>query len=223
MIRVLVIEDDGETAAEIVEDFTSAGFAVDREITGPGGLRRAQTDSITLDRMLPGMDGLTLLDRLRASGVRTPVLVLSALSSVDERIRGLRAGGDDDLSKPFATAELRARVEVMARRPPDREQTSLRCADLVLDLFGRVARRGPRVLDLVPREFRLLGWRLRRRDAVPGPAGDGRGAPRPPRASSSDPADGRRLLTGGQRSRFRIADAALPRCRCGRVAIHPRT
>ena len=83
-----------------------------------------------------------MLDRLRASGVRTPVLVLSALSSVDERIRGLRAGGDDDLSKPFATAELRARVEVLARRPPDREQTSLRCDDLVFDLFGRVARRG---------------------------------------------------------------------------------
>ncbi len=115
------------------------------------------------------MDGLTLLDRLRASGVRTPVLVLGALSSVDERIRGLRAGGDDDLSKPFATAELRARVEVLARRPPDREQTWLRCDDLVLDLFGRVARRGPRVLDLFPRESRLLGWRLRRRDAVPGP------------------------------------------------------
>ncbi len=105
---------------------------------------------------MPETDGLTLLDRLRASGVRTPVLVLSALSSVDERIRGLRAGGDDDLSKPFATAKLRARVEVLARRPPDREQTSLRCDDLVLDLFGRVARRGPRVLDLVPREFRLL-------------------------------------------------------------------
>ena len=88
------------------------------------------------------MDGLTLLDRLRDSGVRTPVLVLSALSSVDERIRGLRAGGDDNLSKPFATAELRARVEVLARRPPDREQTWLCCDDLVPDLFGRVARRG---------------------------------------------------------------------------------
>jgi len=116
-----VIEDDGRTAAGIVEDFTSAGFAVDREITGPGGLRRAQTDSfdvITLDRLLPEMDELTLLDRLRDSGVRTPVLVLSALSSVDERIRGLRAGGDDDLSKPFATAELRARVAVLARLRP---------------------------------------------------------------------------------------------------------
>jgi two-component system OmpR family response regulator len=164
MIRVLVIEDDGETAAEIVEDFTAAGFAVEREVTGRDGLRRAQTDSfdvITLDRMLPEIDGLTLLDRLRASGVRTPVLVLSALSSVDERIRGLRAGGDDYLSKPFAAAELRARVEVLARRPPDREQTTLRCDDLVLDLLGRVARRGPRVLDLVPREFKLLEFLVR--------------------------------------------------------------
>lgn len=169
MIKVLVIEDDADTAAEIVEDFTAAGFSVDRESTGPGGLARAQAESfdvITLDRLLPGMDGLRVLDSLRAAGVRTPVLVLSALSSVDERIRGLRAGGDDYLSKPFFANELRARVEVLARRPPDRDQTLLRFEDLELDLLGRGARRGARNLDLSPREFKLLEFLIRQADQV---------------------------------------------------------
>ena len=164
MIRVLVIEDDSETAAEIVEDFTAAGFSVDREATGPDGLRRAQSeafDVITLDRMLPDMDGLAVLDNLRASGIRTPVLVLSALSNVDERVKGLRAGGDDYLSKPFFASELRARVEVLARRPPDREQTLLRFEDLTLDLLDRAARRGERNLELFPREFKLLEFLVR--------------------------------------------------------------
>ena len=164
MIRVLVIEDDSETAAEIVEDFTAAGFSVDREATGPDGLRRAQSeafDVITLDRMLPDMDGLAVLDHLRAAGVKTPVLVLSALSNVDERVKGLRAGGDDYLSKPFFTAELRARVEVLARRPPDREEALLRFEDLTLDLFVRAARRGTRDLELFPREFKLLDFLVR--------------------------------------------------------------
>ena len=164
MIRVLVIEDDSETAAEIVEDFTAAGFSVDREATGPDGLRRAQSeafDVITLDRMLPDMDGLAVLDHLRAAGVKTPVLVLSALSNVDERVKGLRAGGDDYLSKPFFPAELRARVEVLARRPPDREEALLRFEDLTLDLFVRAARRGTRDLELFPREFKLLDFLVR--------------------------------------------------------------
>ncbi len=164
MIRVLVIEDDAETAAEIVEDFTAAGFSVDHEATGPEGLRRAQSeafDVITLDRMLPDMDGLAVLDNLRASGIRTPVLVLSALSNVDERVKGLRAGGDDYLSKPFFASELRARVEVLARRPPDREQTLLRFEDLTLDLLDRAARRGERNLELFPREFKLLDFLVR--------------------------------------------------------------
>lgn len=164
MIRVLVIEDDGETAAEIVEDFTAAGFAVAHEATGPAGLARAQAESfdvVTLDRLLPGLDGLALLDRLRAAGVTTPVLVLSALSSVDERIRGLRSGGDDYLSKPFSAAELRARVEVLARRPAERDGTVLRFEDLHLELLGRLARRGERTLDLYPREFKLLEFLVR--------------------------------------------------------------
>ena len=107
------------------------------------------------------MDGLAVLDQLRASGIRTPVLVLSALSNVDERVKGLRAGGDDYLSKPFFTSELRARVEVLARRPTDREQTLLRFEDLTLDLLGRAARRGERDLELFPREFKLLEFLVR--------------------------------------------------------------
>ena len=169
MIRVLVIEDDGETATEIVEDFSAAGFAVTLEQDGLAGLARAQAESfdvVTLDRMLPGLDGLALLDRLRAAGVTTPVLVLSALSSVDERIRGLRAGGDDYLSKPFFSAELRARVEVLARRPVERDGTVLRFGDLQLDLIGRTARRGERVLDLYPREFKLLEFLVRHAEQV---------------------------------------------------------
>lgn len=164
MIRVLVIEDDAETAAEIVEDFTAAGFAVSREADGPSGLARARAeafDVVTLDRMLPCLDGLALLDQLRADGVAVPVLVLSALSSVDERIRGLRAGGDDYLAKPFSAAELRARVEVLARRPTDRDGLTLRFEDVQLDLLGRTAQRGARALDLYPREFKLLEFLMR--------------------------------------------------------------
>ncbi len=164
MIRVLVVEDDMETANEIVEEFDAAGFHVERAATGPDGYAKAATkafDVITLDRLLPGLDGLSLLERLRGDGVDTPVLVLSALSSVDERIRGLRAGGDDYLVKPFSPAELRARVEVLARRAPDGRQTALRVGDLELDLLTRSAHRGERSIELVPREVKLLEYLLR--------------------------------------------------------------
>ena len=164
MVRVLVVEDDHETAVEIIEDFTSAGIAVEHVSTGPAGLQTAQSQSfdvITLDRMLPGLDGLSVLDRLRGAGVDTPVLVLSALSSVDERIKGLRAGGDDYLTKPFVTAELRARVEALARRTNDKRPTNLKVDDLELDLLARVARRGLREIELFPREFKLLEYLVR--------------------------------------------------------------
>ena len=164
VIRVLVVEDDAETADEIAEDFLAAGFAVERAATGPDGLDRAAAatfDVITLDRMLPGLDGLSVLERLRAGGIGTPVLVLSALSSVDERIRGLRAGGDDYLFKPFSSAELRTRVEVLARRAAGPRETSLRVEDLELDLLSRTARRSERPVDLVPREIRLLEYLMR--------------------------------------------------------------
>ena len=164
MFKVLVVEDDAETAQEIIEEFTSAGLEVRRESTGPEGLAQARTgefDVITLDRMLPGLDGLSLLDALRSAGVTTPVLVLSALSSVDERIKGLRAGGDDYLVKPFAAAELLARVEALARRSTESRPTLLKVDNVELDLLSRVARRGPRALDLSPREFKLLEFLMR--------------------------------------------------------------
>ncbi len=164
MVRVLVVEDDAETAAEILAEFLAAGMEAQHVDNGRDGLARAETgtfDVITLDRMLPQIDGLTVLDRLRSAGVHTPVLVLSALSSVDERIRGLRAGGDDYLTKPFAAGELRARVEALARRTPDKRLTGLKVEDLDIDLLTRVAHRAGRTLDLFPREFKLLEFLMR--------------------------------------------------------------
>ena len=121
MVKVLVIEDDNETAAQIVEELRRHGYDVDREADGPAGLDRASTaayDLITLDRLLPALEGLAIVETLRRSGVNTPVLVLSAVGEVDERVRGLRAGGDDYLTKPFAFAELCARVDAHSDAEP---------------------------------------------------------------------------------------------------------
>jgi len=160
MARVLTIEDDAVTAHEIVTELTRRGNQVDWVDNGTAGLDRAvggDYDAITLDRMLPGLDGLAVITALRDAGVETPVLMISALSDVDERVRGLRAGGDDYLTKPFAPDEMVARIEVLLRRhrATDRE-TVLRVADLELDLIERSARRGGSVLELLPIEFRLL-------------------------------------------------------------------
>jgi two-component system, OmpR family, response regulator len=164
MVKVLVIEDDNETAAQIVDELTRHGYDVDREADGPAGLNRASTatyDLITLDRLLPELDGLAIVETLRRSGVNTPVLVLSAVGEMDERVRGLRAGGDDYLTKPFAFAELCARVDALLRRSPEPRDTVLRVDDLELDLLSRSARRGRRSLDLLSREFRLLEYLVR--------------------------------------------------------------
>jgi two-component system, OmpR family, response regulator len=164
MVKVLVIEDDNETAAQIVDELTRHGYDVDREPDGPAGLHRASTaayDLITLDRLLPELDGLAIVETLRRNGVNTPVLVLSAVGEMDERVRGLRAGGDDYLTKPFAFAELCARVDALLRRSPEPRDTVLRVDDLELDLLSRSARRGRRSLDLLPREFRLLEYLVR--------------------------------------------------------------
>jgi two-component system OmpR family response regulator len=164
MVKVLVIEDDNETAAQIVDELTRHGYDVDREADGPAGLHRATTaayDLITLDRLLPELDGLAIVETLRRNGVNTPVLVLSAVGEMDERVRGLRAGGDDYLTKPFAFAELCARVDALLRRSPEPRDTVLRVDDLELDLLSRSARRGRRTLDLLPREFRLLEYLVR--------------------------------------------------------------
>ena len=117
---------------------------------------------MVVDRLLPELDGLAILETLRSCGLQTPALVLSALSDVDERVRGLRAGGDDYLGKPFALSELIARVEALLRRPVIGPETVLRAGPLHLDLVARSARRGARPLDLLPREFRLLEYMMRR-------------------------------------------------------------
>src|SRR6202166_582974 len=157
MPNVLVIEDDAQTLDEIVEALTDHGCAVDTAQTGREGLMLAIAnayDAIVLDRMLPGgLEGLGMLASLRSAGVVTPVLILSALSAVDERVRGLRAGGDDYLTKPFEFIELTARLEVLARRHavPARE-TTLRVGDLEIDLLTREVQRGGRAIELLPRE-----------------------------------------------------------------------
>jgi two-component system OmpR family response regulator len=119
-----------------------------------------------VDRLLPGMDGLTIIDTLRRDQVRTPVLVLSALGAVDDRVRGLRMGGDDYLTKPFAVVELIARIEALLRRPVETRETTLRAGSLELDLIERTVRRGERKVDLLPREFRLLEYMMRRSDQL---------------------------------------------------------
>jgi len=169
MASVLLIEDDDETADEIVAELGERGFAVERAATGPDGLaaaQRGEADVLIVDRLLPELDGLAVIERLRAAELRTPVLVLSALGAVDDRVRGLRAGGDDYLAKPFAMVELVARVEALLRRPAESRATSLRVGPLELDLIERTARRGERALDLLPREFRLLEYLARRADQV---------------------------------------------------------
>lgn len=169
MGRLLLIEDDAETAEEILGDLRERGHAVDWAATGPSGEEAARAggwNAIILDRMLPGRDGLTVLRSLRNDGDRTPALVLSALGDVDERIRGLRAGGDDYLTKPFALGELAARIEALMRRPTDPRETLLRVGTLELDLITGTARRGQRALDLLQRELTLLDYLMRRPNQV---------------------------------------------------------
>lgn len=165
MPKVLTIEDDETTGLEIVRELRGAGFEVDRASDGRVGLGLACTggyDAITLDRLLPGLDGLAIAEALKGQGVDTPILMVSALDEVDERVKGLRAGGDDYLTKPFSGAELVARVEVlMRRRRADQEKLVLRVSDLELDLVAQVARRGGRDLRLAPREMKLLELLMR--------------------------------------------------------------
>ena len=171
MTRVLVVEDDPQTAREIRAALNDHGFEVETAGNGRDGLLKAAAepfDAIVLDRMLPGeLDGLGMLATLRAAGIEAPVLILSALSAVDERVRGLRAGGDDYLTKPFDFLELTARLDVLLRRRtgPQRE-TSLRVGKLEMDLLTRTVRCGGKPVDLLPREFRLLECLMRHADQV---------------------------------------------------------
>jgi two-component system, OmpR family, response regulator len=169
MAKVLLIEDDGETAHEIRAELVDRGFAVDWAADGIEGLGKARDgrpDAMVVDRLLPGMDGLAIIETLRQEQMRTPVLVLSALGAIDDRVRGLRMGGDDYLTKPFAIVELVARIEALLRRPVETRETMLRVGPLEIDLLARTAKRGERVIELLPREFRLLEYMMQRSDQL---------------------------------------------------------
>ena len=164
-VHLLVVEDDRETREFVRNGLVQSGHTVDVADNGRDGLLLANTvefDLIVLDRMLPEVDGLTIVRTLRASGSRVPVLILSALGEVDQRVEGLRAGGDDYLAKPFAFSELEARVDALSRRTlPDGPTTTLRVGDLEMDLIARSVRRGQRAIELQAREFRLLEHLMR--------------------------------------------------------------
>ena len=165
-MRILLIEDDMEAAATMVRGLKEVGHGVSHAATGPDGLAKAQAetyDVLIVDRMLPGLDGLAVVGTLRSNGNRTPVLVLSALGKVDDRVEGLRAGGDDYLVKPYAFAELAARIEALGRRAQTDagQETKLKAEDLEMDLLSRTVTRAGKELDLQPREFRLLEYLMR--------------------------------------------------------------
>jgi two-component system, OmpR family, response regulator len=164
--RILVIEDDVDTAAEIAACLSAIGFQPEQVHDGRTGLEMALSepfDAVTLDRMLPGCDGLEVVKTLREAGSEVPVLMVSALSDVDDRVTGLRAGGDDYLVKPFAPTELIARLEVLLRRHrrQGRNELRLQVGDLELDLVSREAIRGGRRIELLPMEFKLLEFMMR--------------------------------------------------------------
>ena len=164
-MKILIVEDDRETATYLIKGLSESGYTVDHAGDGRDGLFLATSgsyDAIILDRMLPGMDGLAMLGALRGAKIRTPALILSALGSVDDRVKGLRCGGDDYLVKPFAFSELLARIEVLLRRGGDTAAvTRLRVADLDLDLLTRSVKRGDKTIELLPREFQLLEYLMR--------------------------------------------------------------
>jgi len=164
-MRILVVEDDQKIASFIVNGLKQSGFAVDHCADGEEALIRAQTisyDAAIVDLMLPKLDGLSLIQQLRASGVHIPVLILSAKASVDDRVKGLQAGGDDYLTKPFAFSELLARVQALIRRATQTpEPTRLTVGDLTMDLLTREVQRGGERIELQPREFALLEYLMR--------------------------------------------------------------
>ncbi len=164
-MKILLIEDDPVAVEYLVKALRESGHTVDAVEDGLQGLNRAMAetyDALVVDRMLPSLDGLSAIETLRKAGHDTPVVIVSALGDVDERVRGLRAGGDDYLVKPFAFAELLARLEALLRRRtgagPD---TGLRVGDLEVDLLARTARRGDQEIELKPREFKLLEYLMR--------------------------------------------------------------
>ena len=163
--HVLIVEDENSLAKEIDAELSGLGYCATSVEGVAEGLRQARSgepEILIVDRMLGGDDGLSMIETLRQEGFKTPVLVISALSAVDERIKGLKAGGDDYLVKPFAMAELTARIEALLRRVDDTRATKLRVGDLEMDLIEQSVRRGEAEIDLLPREFKLLEFFLRR-------------------------------------------------------------
>jgi two-component system, OmpR family, response regulator len=168
--RILVVEDDLETARHLAESLTSSGYQVDLAASGTDALTQGRSMSyavMTIDRLLPDTDGLSVLQQLRRDGVTTPALIVSALGEIDDRVRGLRAGGDDYLVKPFAFEEMLARLEALARRTGTLvRETVLRVRDLQIDLISRRVTRGGREIKLLPREFQLLEYLVRNEGQV---------------------------------------------------------
>ena len=170
-MRILIIEDDADVLAYIVKGLTEQGHTIDQAADGKSGLLLATTedyDAMVIDRMLPEIDGLTIVKSVRGAGKQTPMLILSALGEVDSRVEGLRAGGDDYLTKPFAFSELLARIEALGRRPAtiSEPETSLHVADMEMNLLARTVTRANRNIDLQPREFRLLEYLMRHQGQV---------------------------------------------------------
>ena len=170
VMRVLLIEDDKETVRYLVKALGESGHSADSSGDGEEGLAIARDgayDVLIVDRMLPGRDGLSLVRTLRAEGIRTPVLFLSALGEVDDRVKGLKAGGDDYLTKPFAISELLARVEALVRRAqPEESEPRFAVGDLVLDRLSRRVTRAGQAIALQPREFRLLEYLMKNADQI---------------------------------------------------------
>lgn len=164
-MKILVVEDDADAATFLVKGLREAGHSVDHALDGNIGKDMAEGggyDAYVIDRMLPGIDGLTMLETRRGEGDQTPALFLSALGEVDDRVAGLKAGGDDYLVKPYAFSELIARVEALGRRRgPQNIQTTFSVGDLEMDVLTRTVRRASKKIDLQPREFRLLEYLIR--------------------------------------------------------------
>jgi two-component system OmpR family response regulator len=169
-MKILVVEDDERTAAYILRGAKEHGHVVDHAATGRDGLFLAtgeKYDVLIIDRMLPGLDGLTLVKSLRAANVTTPILFLTTMCGIDDRVEGLNAGGDDYLTKPFSFSELLARVNALARRPPlSTAQTMLQAFDLEMDLLKRSVKRAGAAIDLQPKEFQLLEFLMRHANQV---------------------------------------------------------
>lgn len=164
-MRILIVEDDKRTSDYLRKGFTEAGHVADTLVDGRDALAHATReayDVLVVDRMLPGLDGLSLVKALRAAGSTTPILFLTAIAGIDDRVEGLEAGGDDYVVKPFAFSEVLARSNALARRPPPQlEKTRLTVADLELDLVRRSCTRAGISIDLLPREFALLEYLMR--------------------------------------------------------------